>query len=435
MTDRELLRRYATDGPDAHDAFAALVRIHAGWVYAVARRRVGDRALAEDVTQAAFIVLAQKGKRLPPGTPLAPWLFRVTTFAASRALRDESRRRRHEARAAAERCMATTANAPDEPGDAIRWDALAPVLDEAVESLASTDRRAVLLRFYQQLPLAEVGRSLGISEDAARKRVSRAVERLRRRLASLGVRAARATPAAALAAGLLEHATTQASAAAVAAHASRWAVVSTTADGGGAAGAAGAASTTSTELAKGAINMILWNHTKAAVAAVLTIAVVLVGVGAVVHAVVAQQSPPSRVVTVAADPARGEPAVHTHENQNLIVAVSPDRRQLAAFSKLTGEWRPIPQPPAGATAPVNEIDIDRIVASADIGTYQDARRVYAFSAVTGTWDTLTLPENSTTPEPIVAHGHGVAKVTLEKALYVFSAKTGKWTEPPFQEKE
>src|SRR5687767_2516529 len=179
MTDGELLRRYAQAGPDADDAFTQLVRLHAGWVYAVARRRVGDRELAEDVAQAAFIVLAQKGKRLPAATPLAPWLFRVTCFAASRALRDESRRRRHEARVAADRTAMTNRAQDTQEDHAMRWEQLAPVLDEAVESLRSADRHAVLLRFYQRRSLAEVGKSLGISEDAARKRVARALQRLR----------------------------------------------------------------------------------------------------------------------------------------------------------------------------------------------------------------------------------------------------------------
>ena len=95
--------------------------------------------------------------------------------------------------------------------------------------------------------------------------------------------------------------------------------------------------------------MILWNNTKAAVAAVLAVAVVIGGVSAVVHAVVAQRSPQSRSVNVTANaaptvPAR--PAVETVESQNLIFAVSPDRTALAGFAIATGEWQPMPDAPA-----------------------------------------------------------------------------------------
>ena len=185
-TDAELLRQYARE--DSQAAFAELVRRHADWVRASAARQVRDPHLADDVTQAAFIVLAKKAASLHGRENLSPWLFGVLRLVAKRALRDEARRRRHEQAAAAERTMSTSTSAGDEALTADEWARVATVLDESVSRLRAADRDAVLLRFYQRSSLAEVAAALGdISEDAARKRLDRAVERLRRRLAARGV--------------------------------------------------------------------------------------------------------------------------------------------------------------------------------------------------------------------------------------------------------
>src|SRR4051812_8261572 len=91
--DRALLGRYAS-GRD-EQAFAALVRRHVNLVYSAAARRVGDRHLAEDVTQAVFIILAQKARSIRPDAPLSAWLLTTVRYAASNALKMESRRRKH----------------------------------------------------------------------------------------------------------------------------------------------------------------------------------------------------------------------------------------------------------------------------------------------------------------------------------------------------
>src|SRR5688500_19545150 len=90
MTETELLREYRQG---SQDAFTQLVRLHSGWIYAAALRRTRDPHVAEDVTQATFIVLARDAGKLRPTTPLGPWLFRVMSYAASTAMRSESRRR------------------------------------------------------------------------------------------------------------------------------------------------------------------------------------------------------------------------------------------------------------------------------------------------------------------------------------------------------
>jgi RNA polymerase sigma factor (sigma-70 family) len=169
MGDWELLQAYVASRSET--AFAELVRRHLNWVYSTALRQVGDRHLAEDVAQAVFVLLARRSADLRPGTLLGGWLFRTTRFVASHALRSELRRKSREA-------MACTMSNTADSSETI-WPQLAPHLDRAVADLSAVDRSAILLRFYEKLPLREVGERLGISEDAAKKRVGRALEKLR----------------------------------------------------------------------------------------------------------------------------------------------------------------------------------------------------------------------------------------------------------------
>src|SRR6266446_1604840 len=173
MDDWELLQTYAKHRSEA--AFTELVQRHLNWVYSAALRQVGDPHLAKDVAQSVFILLARKGGRLRSGTILAGWLFRTTRFVAARAIRAEQRRKVREGVASA---MMPTTNLPDD--NEILWNQLAPHLDQAVAALSKTDRTAILLRFYEKKPLREVAQQLGLSEDAAKKRVSRAIDKLRR---------------------------------------------------------------------------------------------------------------------------------------------------------------------------------------------------------------------------------------------------------------
>lgn len=178
MGDWELLQEYAEHRSEA--AFAELVQRHLNWVHSAARRQVGDPHLAEDVTQAVFVLLARKAGSLRSGTILTGWLFRTTRFVAARAMRNEYRRKRREE--VASTMNAITANSPDDI-----WNQLAPHLDQAVAALSKTDRAAILSRFYEKKSLREVGEQLGLSEEAAKKRVSRAVEKMREFLTRRGV--------------------------------------------------------------------------------------------------------------------------------------------------------------------------------------------------------------------------------------------------------
>ena len=169
LDDRQLLRRYA-DGSEA--AFGELVARYVNLVYSAALRRArGDWRLAQDAAQLVFTDLARKARSLPKGVVLAGWLHRATRYAAAQLLRTERRRQAREQEAVAMKALEFKSTRD--------WEQIRPLLDEALDRLNCTDRDASLLRFFEQRSLAEVGRALGSNEDAARKRVSRALERLR----------------------------------------------------------------------------------------------------------------------------------------------------------------------------------------------------------------------------------------------------------------
>lgn len=192
MTDRELLARYAADG--SPEAFAEMVRRHAGLVYSACRRVVGNAHEAEDVAQAAFLVLLRKGRNLPPQTVLAAWLHRTASLAARNAERTRYRRMRHE------RVAGRMTPGAAEPASA--WEDLAPRLDDALALLPRPCRDAIVLRYLRGMPRAEVATELGCPEGTVQTRLHRGLERLRGLLARRGV----AVSAAALATLLSERA-------------------------------------------------------------------------------------------------------------------------------------------------------------------------------------------------------------------------------------
>lgn len=173
---QDLLAAYTQAG--SQEAFSALVADNIGLVYAAALRRVnGDAHKAQDISQIVFTDLARKANSLPADVRLAGWLHRHTCFVASTWLRSEQRRHNRE-QLAAEMSMNATHDG---------WMELAPIIDEAVDQLEEVDREAVLLRFFEGCSLSAVGTALGMSEDAAQKRVSRALDKLRVLLAQKGV--------------------------------------------------------------------------------------------------------------------------------------------------------------------------------------------------------------------------------------------------------
>ncbi len=239
MDDMELLREYAAS--KSEQAFAAVVARHINLVYSVALRHAGNAYEAQDITQSVFIVLAKKAGSLRQGTVLSGWLFHAARMTASNFLRTEARRMRREQEA----YMRSTLN-ETENGDA--WTRVAPLLDMAIGDLGEKDRNAIVLRYVEGKDLKEVGQALGATEDAAKKRVSRAVEKLRGFFTKRGIALSSTALAGAISANAVE-----------AAPAGLAAVIT--------AGAIQGAGTTVTSwaLTKGALKLMAWTKVKIAV--------------------------------------------------------------------------------------------------------------------------------------------------------------------------
>lgn len=250
MDDISLLKDYV-DRQD-QQAFAQVVGRHGGWMYSTARRELRDEHLAEDVTQAVFAMLSKRAGRLRRYGYISGWLFLALGYCIKETKRRRMQQTKGEKEVASMRREAVEA----------KWDDVAPELDAAVRKLGKSDREALLLRFYEQRPLAEVGNALGISEEAARMRVQRAVEKLRGILGKKGVTGTTAGLSAVLVGnvvgqmpeGLVEK------------------IVSTVGSGGG--------STLVAAIARGAMNMMAMAKVK--VAAVMLAGALLVSGGAIV---------------------------------------------------------------------------------------------------------------------------------------------------------
>lgn len=180
LTDAELLHRYVTQREDR--AFAELVHRHLGIVYAAALRRCGGRAhLAEEIAQSVFIDLARKSSRLLHHPSLVGWLYRSTRYATTTALRAELSRQKL---AQSFTAMPNLSSSHDVP---VNWNDLQPLLDRAMDQLKERDRQVMLLRYFQGLSFAEVGGQLNLTENTARMRAERALDRLRTNLRPLGI--------------------------------------------------------------------------------------------------------------------------------------------------------------------------------------------------------------------------------------------------------
>src|SRR5438477_7328825 len=175
--DMDLLREYARR--DSEEAFATLVARHINLVHSVALRQARDPHLAEEITPAVFIMLARKAASLGPKTILPGWLCRAARYVSANALTIQRRRHRREQEAHLQSILNES-----EPSD---WPQIAPLLDGAMEQLGQKDHDAVVLRFFEGRNFKEIGAALGASEDAAKMRVNRALEKLRRFFTKRGV--------------------------------------------------------------------------------------------------------------------------------------------------------------------------------------------------------------------------------------------------------
>ena len=182
-----LVREFAAN--QSETAFAALVERHIALVHSAALRQVGDTHLAEEITQAVFIILARKAASLGSKTILSAWLYRTTRYAAADALRARRRRQAREQEAH----MQSILNQPDtdlshqSETAAEVWAQLAPLLDDALAELGETDRTALVLRFFENKTAREIAGALRMGEAAAQKRVARALEKLRAVFVKRGV--------------------------------------------------------------------------------------------------------------------------------------------------------------------------------------------------------------------------------------------------------
>jgi RNA polymerase sigma factor (sigma-70 family) len=192
-TDGELLRRYVQNG--AEDSFGELLQRHVNLVYSAALRQVhGDVHLAQDVAQCVFSDLARKARSLLTRDNLAGWLYTSTHFAAAKAVRREQRRRQREQEAAP---MHDNEPPPD-------WEQLRPLLDSAMHRLKESDRQAILMRYFEKRSLGEIALQIGLTENAARMRVERALDKLRLYLSSKGATTSATLLASALSANAIE---------------------------------------------------------------------------------------------------------------------------------------------------------------------------------------------------------------------------------------
>ena len=173
---KQWLAEYAKTGSEA--AFREVVARYVNLVHSTAVRLVeGDSHLAQDVTQKVFVDLAKMAGSLGDDAMIGGWLHRHTCFVARKTMRTERRRKAREQQAVA----------MNDTEDDQNLGAVAPILDDAINSLGASDRQAILLRYFEQRDLRSVGTALGSSEDAARKRVNRALEKLRGLLKRRGV--------------------------------------------------------------------------------------------------------------------------------------------------------------------------------------------------------------------------------------------------------
>jgi RNA polymerase sigma factor (sigma-70 family) len=266
--DMTLVREFASR--QSEPAFAMLVERHIGLVHSAALRQVGDAHLAEEITQTVFVILARKAALLAGGwqrrlvarlhprgeegvaaTSIAPWLYRTTRYAAADALKSRRRRAAREQEA----YMQSTLNQPDDD----TWRQLAPLLDDAMNELGEEDRTALVLRYFENKSAREIATALRMEENAAQKRVARALEKLRARFVKRGVTLTATVIAGAVAANSVQ-AAPEGLAATVMALAAKGAAI------GGSTSA----------LIKGALGLMAWSKAKIS-AAICVVLILVVG--------------------------------------------------------------------------------------------------------------------------------------------------------------
>lgn len=190
--DSELLANFVSHRDE--DSFEALVDKYLPLVLGVAIRRTGSRAIAEEIAQNVFTLLAQKARRLRSHPTIGGWLMKTTAFESMRANEKEQTRRRNMNEFQDELRVPTV----DLPGSDVEWKEAKAILDEALSSLSDGDRDVIVMRFYEDKSFKAIAQIVGRSDDACQKRVTRALERLHKAMRRRGA----VIPLAALGTGL-----------------------------------------------------------------------------------------------------------------------------------------------------------------------------------------------------------------------------------------
>ena len=254
--DMQLLREYVAG--NSEDAFATLVQRHVNLVYSVALRQLGDAQHAQDVAQAVFVILARKAASLRRETILTGWLYQTARFTAAGFRRGERRRQCREQESFMQSAL-------DQSRSDAAWEQLAPLLDDAMGRLGKLDRTLILLRFFEGKSSAEAAAALKLNEPAAKRRCTRAIEKLRNYFSRRGVD----STIAAIAETISTH-SVQMAPAALAKTATALAL---------AKGATASASTLT--LIKGALKLMAWTKAKTAVVVGVTVITLTLGVGSI----------------------------------------------------------------------------------------------------------------------------------------------------------
>ena len=241
LDDHQLLGEFTRGRSEA--AFAELVRRYAGLVYSTAFRHCGNPHHAEEIAQAVFIILARKAATLSPRVVVSGWLYQAARLTAANFIKGELRRRRREQEAVMQSDPLESASPA--------WETIAPLLDEAMGALNETDRNAVLLRYFENRTSQEIGAALRMNEETARKRVNRALEKLRVFFVKRGVAVSGAALSGVISANSVQSVST--------------ALVKTLSTVAAAKGAT--ASTSTLTLCKGALKLMAWTKTKTAIVA------------------------------------------------------------------------------------------------------------------------------------------------------------------------
>jgi RNA polymerase sigma factor (sigma-70 family) len=267
--DHELLAQYA-QGPreNSEAAFTALAERHLNLVYSTALRSVGNDHAAQEIAQAVFIILANKAGQLSRRVVLSGWLYQTARLTAANFLRGEIRRQQREQEAF---MQSTLQEAADDPA----WRQIAPLLDDALAKLGERDRNAIVLRFFENKNLREVGLALGASEDAAKMRVNRALEKLRKIFGKRGAAFSAVAIAGAVSANSV--------------HAAPLGLAKTISVAALAKGAAAGGSTLA--LAKGVLKLMAWSNAKTGI---VTGVVLLFAAGCTILAVKAFKAEQTR---------------------------------------------------------------------------------------------------------------------------------------------